>query len=114
MSLGYLDKDYKLNIVVTTKMTHFSPGFIYLKVYHEFYSHLESESDYMRYFPVEWDKLENVNKPENYYYTIRFLKPLSTLRGRAYTFDRGAGMEFVDELRNAFPEYSDKIDYGKW
>jgi hypothetical protein len=34
--------------------------------------------------------------------------------GRAYTFDREAGIEFVDELKRAFPEYQDKIDYSKW
>lgn len=106
LALDYLDKDYKLNIIVTAKM---------IRVYNEFYSHLETESDYMRYFPAEWNKFLDVNKPENYYYTIRLLKPFSVMGSRrAYTFDREDGTKFADELRNAFPEYSDKIDYGKW
>jgi hypothetical protein len=106
LALDYLDKDYKLNIVVTAKM---------IKVYNEFCSHLETESDYKRYFPEEWNKFLEVNKPENYYYTVRLLKPFSIMSSdRAYTFDREDGTKFADELRNAFPEYSDKIDYGKW
>ncbi len=106
LALDYLDNDYKLNIVVTAKM---------IRVYNEFYSHLETESDYNRYFTEEWNKFLDVNKPENYYYTVRLLKPFSIMgSGRAYAFDREAGTEFVDELRRTFPEYSDKIDYGKW
>ena len=107
LALDYLDKDYKLNIVIDAKM---------MRAYNVFYSHLETEDYYMRYFTEEWNKFLDVNKPENYYYTIRLLKPFSThsIVDRAYTFDRESGIEFVDELRKAFPEYSDKIDYGKW
>jgi hypothetical protein len=107
LALDYLDKDYKLNIVIDAKM---------IRVYNVFYSHLETEDYYMRYFTEEWNKFLDVNKPENYYYTIRLLKPFYTHASvdRAYTSDRESGIEFVDELRKAFPEYSDKIDYGKW
>ncbi len=108
MSLDYLDNDYKLNIIVTVKTMKIPYK---SQVYSEFYSHLENTRSYTRYFKGEWDRLIYINKPENYYYTIRLLKNLiSNLSGRAYT----DGTKFVDELRNAFPEYSDKIDYSKW
>jgi hypothetical protein len=102
ISLDYLDKDYKLNIRVSAKM---------FEVYNEFFSHSENSSSYKRYFPSSWKKLMDVNKPENYYYNIRLLKP--TNQGN-YLIDLESSIDFVHELEKSFPELSDKITYSKW
>jgi hypothetical protein len=114
MSLGYLDKDYILNIVVNVKVSSY-----FLPFYNEFYSHSENTSSYNRYFPVTWNKLLDLNKDDNYYYIIRLLEPKNVGRFPGdneiiYATDKETVKEFVNELRNTFPEYAEKLDYTKW
>jgi hypothetical protein len=51
---------------------------------------------------------------DNYYYIIRLLEPKKVGNEIIYATDKETGKEFVNELRNTFPEYAEKLDYTKW
>lgn len=97
LSLDYLDKDYKVQVIVDVKT---------YKVYTESFSHIEKWNEYEKYFEKEIEQIKNLNKPNNFYYKIRILKPSKS----GYTFNRELGIDFVEKLRlDHFPELAANI-----
>ena len=103
LSLDYLDKDYKVQVIVDVKM---------YKVYTESFSHIDKWNEYEKYFEKDIEQIKNLNnKPNNFYYKIRILKPSKS----GYTFNRELGIDFVEKLRlDHFPELAANISYNIW
>lgn len=100
LSLDYLDKDCKVQIIVDVKM---------YKVYTESFSHIEKWNKYEKYFEKDIEQIKNLNKPNNFYYKIRILKPSQS----GYIFNRELGIDFVEKLRlDHFPELAANISYS--